>query len=99
MCHWLTLRRFVSAFGVALTYVATSEVLALNFEKYKYLAFATAIIGYYVGMVIFPLISQELLEAYGYSTAMGIMALFQVIHVIAGILFFEPTKQGELNGK
>ena len=88
----------VLAFGVALTYVATSEVLALNFEKHKYLAFSIAILGYYIGVVAFPIVSQELLNSFGYSKAMGIMASFHIIHVIAGISFFEPAEENDSKG-
>ena len=85
--------------GASNVYVATSEILALNFDKYKYLAFSLAVLGYYVGMVVFPIVSQKLLDDFGYSKAMGIMASFHVTHIIAGILFFQPTEEDNSNGK
>ena len=83
---------------MAFVYVATSEVLALNFSKYKYLAFSLAVLGYYVGMVVFPIVSQMLLDQYGYSQAMGIMASFHIIHIIAGLIFFQPSEAENSEG-
>ena len=82
-----------------MVYVATSEVLALNFDKYKYLAYSLAVLGYYVGVVVFPIVSQKLLDQYGYSQAMGIMASFHVIHIIAGLMFFQPSENHETKGR
>lgn len=81
----------VLAFGVANCYVATSEILAVYFDQRKYLAFPVAMLGYYVGMVAWPTASQQLLNAYGYQKSMGIMAAFHITHVVAGMLFYEPT--------
>ena len=88
----------IAAIGVSFVYIATSEVLALNFSKYKYLAFSLAVLGYYVGMVVFPIVSQMLLDQYGYSQAMGIMASFHVIHIIAGLLFFQSSETENTKG-
>lgn len=78
------------AWGVSCCYIATSEILAQHFDKFKYLAFALAVFGYYVGMVVWPIVSQTLLDLLGYHKAMGIMSSFHVVHVIAGVLFFSP---------
>lgn len=84
-----------SAWGVSCCYVASSEILSLYFKKYRYLAFALAVLGYFVGMVAWPNVSQNLLDQYGYSQAMGYMACLHVMHIIAGILFFTPRVELE----
>lgn len=75
--------------------MASSEILALCFSKYRYLAFAIAVLGYYVGMVVWPTTSQILFDKYGYSQAMGIMATVHIIHLVAGLLFFQPQDEPE----
>lgn len=95
----------VVAIGVSNTYIASSEILAIHFEKYKYLAFALAVLGYYFGMVAWPTLSQHLLDKFGYSTTMGIISSLHIIHIITGCLFFQPTerdidlKTDTINGK
>lgn len=79
-------------------YIATSQILAVYFDKYKYLAFSLAMLGNYVGTVVWPVLSQHLLNKFGYSHAMAIMASAHVLHIIAGITFIEP-KASDLSGK
>jgi len=47
-------------------------------------------LGYNVGVLIWPLLSQYLLSRFGYSYAMGIISTFSLVNIIAGILFVEP---------
>ena len=35
----------ITAFGVSITYIATSEILAHHFDRHKYLAFSLAVLG------------------------------------------------------
>lgn len=51
--------------------------------------------GYYVGTAVWPSISLKLLDEFGYSKAMGIMSTLHVIHMLAGITFYQP---GEVTG-
>lgn len=41
-------------------------------------------------MSSWPIVSEKLLNDYGYSKAMGMMSSFHIMHVIAGILFCQP---------
>ena len=77
--------------GISNVYVASSDILAKHFIKYKHLAFSLAASGHYIGIIVFPILSQHLLDTYGYSMAMGILAPVQLIHIFAGIFFYEPT--------
>lgn len=83
----------IAGFGFSVVYTASSAILALHFERYKYLAFTAAILGVRIGTMTWPVVSQFLLSKFGYSQAMGILALPHVAHILAGILFFEPSKQ------
>lgn len=76
-------------------YTANCAILALHFSKYKYLAFTAVALGIRVGTIVWPVASQFLLTSYGYSKAMGMMAIPQIMQIIAGILFFEPSKHDE----
>lgn len=80
-----------AGFGVSVTYTASSTVLALHFKKYSTLAFSVAVLGIRVGHTMWPVVSQYLLTNFGYSQAMGILAIPHVSHLIVGILFFEPS--------
>ena len=71
--------------------MASTEVISLYFDKYKHFAFAVIVIGYYVGVSAWPVISQKLFDTYGYSITMAVFAIPQIIHIIAGLLFIEPT--------
>jgi len=51
-----------------------------------------------VGIITWPIFSQFLLTKFGYSYAMGIMASAHLLHIIAGISFFEP-KEESIQGK
>jgi len=55
-------------------------------------------LGNYVGIMTWPILSQFLLTKFGYSNAMGIMACAHLLHIIAGISFFEP-KEESLQGR
>ncbi|XP_067950601.1 monocarboxylate transporter 14-like [Watersipora subatra] len=88
--HAILLYSLLSAVGISCTYVASSQVLALAFDKYKYLAFSVAVLGQKGGAVALPITSQTLFDRYGYSRAMAIMSAFHLIHIIAGFLFFSP---------
>lgn len=77
--------------------MASSEILSRWFKKYKYLSFAVAILGSFTGMVMWPSVSQLLLDSYGYHTAMGIMASCHSIHIIAGVFFTSPSDEGGNN--
>jgi len=50
-------------------------------------------LGYNVGVLTWPLLSQYLLSKFGYSYAMGIISTFTLVNVIAGILFVEPQTE------
>ncbi|XP_067950417.1 monocarboxylate transporter 12-like [Watersipora subatra] len=93
--HAFLLFGLLGGIGVSCVYVASSEVLALNFTKYKYLAFSIAVLGYYGGMVAFPIVSQKLFDLFGYNHAMAIMASFHVVHLLAGCVFYQPSGEGE----
>jgi len=49
--------------------------------------------GYYVGMTAFPMVSQILFDSIGYSLSMGLMSIFHVIHLLAGVMFYEQPKK------
>ena len=51
--------------------------------------------GYYVGMAVWPSVSQKLLNDLGYSQAMGVMSALHSVHIIAGLLFYQP-QNGEM---
>ena len=80
------------------TYIAASEILALNFDRFKCLAFSLGMLGCYAGMVVFPVVSQMLLDEFGYSKAMGIMGSFHASHIVLGLLFFQASDEDESNG-
>lgn len=84
--------------GVSCTYTASSQILALHFDRLKYLAFSLAMLGNYVGMMVWPLLSQLLFKKFGYSQAMGIMTSSHLLHLVAGMSFFEPKEsfQGKI---
>jgi len=84
--------------GISCCYTASSQILAVYFDRLKYLAFSLAALGIYVGLMTWPILSQFLLNKFGYSYAMGIMASAHLLHIIAGISFFEP-KEEDLEGK
>jgi len=84
--------------GASCCYTASSQILAIYFDKLKYLAFSLAVLGIYVGLMTWPILSQFLLNKFGYSHAMGIMACAHLLHIIAGISFFEPQEEN-LEGK
>ena len=89
----------VTGIGTSNTYIASSEILALNFERFKYLAFSLAVLGYYAGMAEFAIISQKLLDLFGYSKALGILASFHVIHIVAGFMFFQSSQTSACLGR
>lgn len=77
--------------------MASSEVLSLHFRKYKYFAFSTVVLGYYIGLTGWPIGSRLLIDNVGYSQSMVILAAPQILTVIAGLSYYEPTrKAGEL---
>ena len=51
--------------------------------------------GYFVGMAVWPSVSQKLLNDLGYSQAMGVILALHSVHVIAGLLFYQP-QNGEM---
>jgi len=55
-------------------------------------------LGGYIGVVTWPLISQYLLSKFGYSVAMGIMSTFSILHLIAGISFMDPQLENKSSG-
>jgi len=57
-----------------------------------------AMLGAYIGIVTWPLISQYLLSKFGYSVAMGIMSTFSIIHLIAGVSFIDPQLESSISG-
>ncbi|KAF6035455.1 hypothetical protein EB796_006238 [Bugula neritina] len=81
--------------GVSCTYSASSSILPLYFERFKYIAFAVAALGGYIAVITWPLISQYLLNKFGYSVAMGIMSTFNIIHLIAGVSFIDPQLENK----
>lgn len=81
----------VTGVGIALLYITTSEILTKHFDRYKYLAFSLVMLGQFSGLIAWPIVSQELLERYGYSKAMIVMSSFHIIHILAGFLFIEPV--------
>ena len=62
-----------------------------------YLASALAVLGFYVGLSLFPYASQLLFENYGYNKTMGILAGVESFLIIAGIFYQESneTEPGE----
>ena len=80
----------ITGMGLANIYITTSDILAKYFDKHKYLAFSVAILGQFSGRIAWPVVSQNLLDNYGYSHAMAIMGSFHFVHIIAGIFFIEP---------
>ena len=82
---------YISGIGISNVYIASSDILSKYFIKYKHLAFSLAASGHYIGIIVFPILSQHLLDTYGYSMTMGILAPVQLIHIFAGIFFYEPT--------
>jgi len=84
--------------GVSCTYSASSSILPLYFERFKYIAFAVAALGGYIAVITWPLISQYLLNKFGYSVAMGIMSTFNIIHLIAGVSFIDPQLENKNSG-
>ena len=90
----------VTGIGISNLYITTSEILSKHFDRYKYLAFSLAILGQFCGMIAWPVVSQELFSSNGYSDSMLIMGSIQLIHVVAGILFIEPsTTSDNINSK
>ena len=76
--------------------MASTKILATHFEKRKHLAFSVVGLGAYIGMVSWPSVSQHLLENYGYSMSMRILACLHTVHIIAGILYIENTGYGQM---
>ena len=89
--HFLFLFLYIVGAGITNVYVASTEVISFYFDKYKTLAFAVIVIGFYVGISAWPVISQKLFDTYGYSITMAVFAIPQIIHIITGFLFIEPT--------
>ena len=83
----------VSGIGIALLYITTSEILTKHFDRYKYLAFSLVMLGQFSGLIAWPIVSQELLEDYGYSKTMIVMSSFHIAHILAGFLFIEPVPE------
>jgi len=81
---------FFVGIGVSFCFNASSVILTIYFERFKYIAFSFARLGTYLGIVLWPLISQYFLTKFGYSYAMGIMSTFTLINIFTGILFIEP---------
>jgi len=94
----MSLKYFSLGIGASCCYTASSQILAIYFDKLKYLAFSLATLGIYIGLMTWPILCQFLLNKFGYSHAMGIMACAHLLHIIAGISFFEPAEKG-LEGK
>lgn len=88
----MVLHLFLAGWGVSCSYMASSEILALSFNKYRNLAFAVAVLGYFTGLIIWPVVSQALLDRFGYHKAMGIMAALHSIHIVAGLLYIPPKE-------
>jgi len=84
--------------GVSCCYTASSQILAFHFDRLKYLAFALASLGNFIGIMTWPILSQFLLTKFGYSQAMGIMASAHLLHIIVGSLFFEPQFKLQQDG-
>lgn len=76
---------------MSVVYTSSSGILTLHFHRYRTLAFAVAAIGNYTGVSFWPYLSQAMLSHIGYSKTMGLIAISQVTHVIAGVLFFHPS--------
>jgi len=84
--------------GASCCYTASSQILVIYFDRLKYVAFSLVSLGNFGGVMAWSVLSQFLLNKFGYSQAMGIMASAHLLHIIAGILFFEPKvkpNQGE----
>ncbi|XP_067951169.1 monocarboxylate transporter 3-like [Watersipora subatra] len=96
--HAIVFFSILSSVGVSNVFVATSEILALNFNEYKYLAFSLAALVQKAGVIVNPIASQVLFDRFGYSKAMAIMSSFHVIHILAGIFFFQPKEHENLEG-
>ncbi|KAF6022454.1 hypothetical protein EB796_019238 [Bugula neritina] len=92
--HAIILYGVVAGIGASCCYTASSQILAIYFDKLKYLAFSLATLGIYIGLMTWPILCQFLLNKFGYSHAMGIMACAHLLHIIAGISFFEPAEKG-----
>ncbi|KAF6020216.1 hypothetical protein EB796_021457 [Bugula neritina] len=90
--HAIVFYSVLAGVGVSCTYTASSQILALHFDRLKYLAFSLAMLGNYVGMMVWPLLSQLLFKKFGYSQAMGIMTSSHLLHLVAGMSFFEPKE-------
>ena len=54
--------------------------------------------GYFVGTAVWPIVSQKLLNDIGYSKAMGLMSIVQIINVIAGLMYYESDEHNSPNG-
>ncbi|KAF6024917.1 hypothetical protein EB796_016754 [Bugula neritina] len=67
------------------------SLLAAYFQRFSYFAFSLAILGTFIGSTVWPIGSQYLLDTFGYSKAMGFMAISHLIHFIAGASFIPPN--------
>ena len=79
----------VSAVGQSCVYTASSEILGHHFKRHLYLATATVILGFFVGFMVFPILSQYLVSHYGYNSGMAMMGGMQAVHLLNGIVYTE----------
>jgi len=90
---------FFVGLGASLCFNANSAILTLHFERFKYIAFSLSMLGAYLSILTWPLLSQYLLSKFGYSYAMGIISTLTLINIIAGILFVQPQSEIVFIGK
>ncbi|KAF6024915.1 hypothetical protein EB796_016752 [Bugula neritina] len=89
--HAFMLFSLLAGIGVSSTYMASSTILTAYFQRFSYFAFSLAILGTFIGSTVWPIGSQYLLDTYGYSKAMGFIAISHLIHFIAGASFIPPN--------
>jgi len=91
-CSYITYTtKYITGIGVSSTYMASSTILTAYFQRFSYFAFSLAILGTFIGSTVWPIGSQYLLDTFGYSKAMGFMAISHLIHFIAGASFIPPN--------
>ncbi|KAF6039470.1 hypothetical protein EB796_002220 [Bugula neritina] len=71
--------------------MASSTILTAYFQRFSYLAFSLVILGTFIAATVWPIGSQYLLDTFGYSKAMGFIAISHLIHFIAGASFIPPN--------
>ncbi|KAF6024918.1 hypothetical protein EB796_016755 [Bugula neritina] len=89
--HAFMLFSLLAGIGVSSTYMASSTILTAYFQRFSYFAFSLVILGSFIGSTVWPIGSQYLLDTFGYTKAMGFIAISHLIHFISGASFIPPN--------